>query len=497
MASVEIIDEPCCICMNKLTDLMLLNCGHQFCPKCITKVLDTLKTNEEYYCCPKCRKRSQSGPELQKFRRFSDSAKAYESRRQGTSQPGISCTQCLHSSVLAVKSCLLCEAHLCEDHLRIHSTSPEHVLLKPTIDLKSRKCSVHKRILEYYCNEDEACICVSCRDGGHEGHQVEKLEEVFMKLVREKVKTERKLRNLYEQSMTEEDNKGELIDKVDTFFTDIRHQLEDLEKRVRGEVSRQADRFSAFHLIQEQENKKDELLLKIGQIEKLCIIADQTDCTLNESTEDAPDLQEETCERDKFLIAMILHAGVSDMVKMKNDLFPLLQPTGITLDINTAADDVQISDDLKTAKSTNVNQSRPRRRGRFQTCRVLSTNTFSLGRHYWVVETSTSGNWAVGMCYPTIKKERGWVGEDEKFWGLKKLYGSYHIQHNRHSKHLSDMVPCNIFGVCLDYEAGHLSFYALCDPVCLLHTFTTTFTEPLHAVLQVGEEGSHSQIKVL
>ncbi|XP_040187231.1 E3 ubiquitin-protein ligase TRIM11-like [Rana temporaria] len=465
MASAEIIEEPrCCICTSNCPNPMTLNCGHGFCWECITIFRDKQVTNEGY-SCPKCRKRDAN-------------------------QPRIFCTQCLHTSKLAVKSCLLCEAHLCEDHLRIHNTSPEHVLLKPTNDLKSRKCPNHNRILEYYCNEDDVFLCGSCRDGGHQGHQVEKLEEVFMK-------TERKLSHLHEQKKKVEENKGDITGKVDRLFRDMRQRLEDLEERVRREVCRQAEQSSASNLIQELKAKKARLSCKMVQPEELCNTTNQRDGGLHGSTK-VTDVQNETCEQDEFLISMILHAGLSDIVKMKDDRFPVLKPTGITLDINTAAKDVQISDDLKTAVSTtDVIEKRPRPRGRFQTCRVLSTNTFSSGRHYWVVETSTSGNWAVGMCYPSISKVQGWIGETNKSWGLKKLYGLYHIQHNRTSQHLSDMAPCNSFAVCLDYEAGRLSFYALCDPVRLLHTFTTTFTEPLNAVLQVGEEGSHSQIKVL
>ncbi|XP_018429691.1 PREDICTED: E3 ubiquitin/ISG15 ligase TRIM25-like [Nanorana parkeri] len=47
-------------------------------------------------------------------------------------------------------------------------------------------------------------------------------------------------------------------------------------------------------------------------------------------------------------------------------------------------------------------------------------------------------------------------------------------------------VTSNRVGIYLDYEAGRISFYDLCDPIRHLHTFTTTFTEPLHAGVCVG-----------
>ncbi|KAM4632512.1 E3 ubiquitin/ISG15 ligase TRIM25-like [Discoglossus pictus] len=48
-----------------------------------------------------------------------------------------------------------------------------------------------------------------------------------------------------------------------------------------------------------------------------------------------------------------------------------------------------------------------------------------------------------------------------------------------------DEVLISKLGIYLDYEAGCLPFYQLCDPIRHLHTFTATFTDPLHAAFYV------------
>lgn len=59
-----------------------------------------------------------------------------------------------------------------------------------------------------------------------------------------------------------------------------------------------------------------------------------------------------------------------------------------------------------------------------------------------------------------------------------RFYSNYDFR----LEHLSG-ITIKRFRVYLDYEAGELSFYELCDPIRHLYTLT----EPLHAVLYVEE----------
>ncbi|XP_075071526.1 E3 ubiquitin-protein ligase TRIM8-like [Mixophyes fleayi] len=182
MASADLRDElNCSICLSIYTDPVTLRCGHNFCRVCIDCVLDTQEWSG-VYSCPDCRAESQERPALQKNITLCNIAERFLSTEPEQEETGISCTYCIHSPVPAVKSCLMCEASLCVNHLRVHSKAAEHVITEPNNSLRTRKCSIHMKILEYYCTEDAACICVTCcLAGEHVGHKVEQLHEASKK----------------------------------------------------------------------------------------------------------------------------------------------------------------------------------------------------------------------------------------------------------------------------------------------------------------------------
>ncbi|CAI9601866.1 unnamed protein product, partial [Staurois parvus] len=104
-----------------------------------------------------------------------------------------------------------------------------------------------------------------------------------------------------------------------------------------------------------------------------------------------------------------------------------------------------------------------------------------------------SGCWIVGVCYPSIDRRGGQsrFGYNKKSWCLKG-WGwddQYWVIHDSHEIPFSSDGASTRVRIDLDYEAGRISFYDLCDPIRHLHTFTTTFTEPLHAGVYIDEEG--------
>ncbi|XP_040188419.1 RING finger protein 39-like [Rana temporaria] len=164
----------------------------------------------------------------------------------------------------------------------------------------------------------------------------------------------------------------------------------------------------------------------------------------------------------------------------------------ILLDVGTAGNRLQISEDLKTITSLDENLDRLETPERFQSPQVLSSQTFSSGRHYWDVDVEESGYWRIGMCYPSIGRrgDQSEVGYNRKSWCLKgKWVSEYSVMHNGYKIPVPVPLDDSIYKIRidLDYEAGRISFYDLCDPIRHLHTFTTTFTEPLHAALYILE----------
>ncbi|CAH2329380.1 tripartite motif-containing 7-like [Pelobates cultripes] len=300
-----------------------------------------------------------------------------------------------------------------------------------------------------------------------------------------------------------------------------------------SEISRQEEQVSlrVSDLIRQLEIKKEVLSRKMGHIEELCNMMDPLTVLQGRESHSADycDTEEgdnEDRERDDKkvhavgdldvgLISVTLHsrlAGIvtgvkrqlhvpanillgvntaSDMslgVNTASDMsLGVNTASDMLLDVNTAANDVTVSGDMKTVSWSRIKQSRPETAERFQSDQVLSSRSFSSGRHYWEVEGSESGGWRVGMAYRSIDRKGGQsrIGWNNKSWGLWRYNNKYYVTHNSKEIRLPPPPSSRRFGIFLDYEAGRLSFYELCDPIRHVHTFTATFTEPIHAIFGV------------
>ncbi|XP_073423693.1 E3 ubiquitin/ISG15 ligase TRIM25-like [Dendrobates tinctorius] len=516
MASADLRDELLCsICLSTFKDPAILRCGHNFCRVCIGRVLDT-QDKSGVYSCPECREEFQVRPSLMRNINLHNVAERFLiTQREQEEITRIFCTYCVDSPVPAVRSCLHCEASLCDKHLRAHSKSPEHVLSDPSTSLERRKCSVHRKILEYYCTEDAACICVSCSLAGeHRGHQVEMLDEasvrkkkklrnVLQKMNTKRKETEERVRSLEESWRKAQEKAAGEAERVTALCTDIRRRVDDLEKKVLSEISRQEkeESLSLSALIHQLEIKKDELSRKMRHIEELCNMTDPLTVLQEPDTGDLCDPEEEgggedTGGHDKqphdgddldvAVISHTLHTLCDVVTGIRSGIY-VASPADILLDVTTAANNLLISDDLKTATGTQEKQKRPETAERFQYYQVMSRRGFTSGRHYWDLEISRSGDWIVGMCYPSIERrgQQSVIGYNNKSWGLWRYNNQYSVIHGSKEIRLPDKIPSDRVRICLDYEAGQLSFYELCDPIRHLHTFTVSVSDPLHAALYV------------
>ncbi|XP_073479346.1 E3 ubiquitin/ISG15 ligase TRIM25-like [Aquarana catesbeiana] len=348
MASANLRAElECSVCLNIYTDPVNLRCGHNFCRVCIDRVLDT-QEGSGGYSCPECREKFQDRPVLHRNITLRNIVENFLSAQPDREESGVFCTHCVDSPVPAVRSCLLCEVSLCDKHLRVHKKSPEHILCDSTLSMESRKCSVHKKILEYYCTEDETCICVSCRMiGGHKGHKMESLDEasekkketlrnVLQNLLTKREETEERVQSLQEHRRKVEEEAAGDTERVTALFRDLRRRLEDLEKRILREISGRAERISIS--IRDLEIKKEELSRKIGHIEELCNMTDPLTVLQESDTGDLCDTEDgdnEDRERHEGLlhdgggldVAGVLHTGLSDIITEVDLYFYVPDPT--------------------------------------------------------------------------------------------------------------------------------------------------------------------------
>ncbi|OCT96232.1 E3 ubiquitin-protein ligase TRIM7 [Xenopus laevis] len=543
MATADLRDElSCSICLILYTDPVTLPCGHNFCQGCIGRTWDT-QEGSGAYSCPECREEYKERPALPRNRTLGNIAKRLLTIHPEPECTEIFCTYCVLSPVPAAKSCLQCEASLCDTHLKGHSQSQKHILTAPTSSFGERKCPQHDEPLHYYCLRDSICVCESCcRIGEHRGHRVELLSEasekkkekvrkVLKKLRPEREETERGAQRLQERRREVAEKSAGETERVTALFRDIKEHLEALEKRLLSDISSQKEKLSLplTDLIHQLEIKKDELSRKIRHIEELCNMADPLTVLQereshgaefcgadNEEEDDSEGADNKTRERDDrkvppvedldvVLISEIIIQSLEGKVSEIKRSYCPQENQFLLLDDNTAHCSLKISTNSKTAAQCLNNKDQHETSMTFQTCtQVLSTKSFPSGRHYWDVDCSKAGNLRVGVAYPSIERrgDNSLIGNNNKSWVLvahrriiRNFRHEYSISMAHDTKETSLSCPdrsgpIKQIRVFLDYEAGRLSFYELSEPIRHLHTFIATFTEPLHAAFWVRGEGS-------
>ncbi|XP_029380540.1 NLR family CARD domain-containing protein 3-like [Echeneis naucrates] len=159
----------------------------------------------------------------------------------------------------------------------------------------------------------------------------------------------------------------------------------------------------------------------------------------------------------------------------------------LELDTNTIHRNLQLSDNNRKVTRVAEYQSYPDHPDRFNNCPQLLCRNGLTGRCYWEVEWS--GLVYISVSYRGIRR-KGYsadcvFGRNDQSWSLICSDDGYAVCHNNRETPLSsssssDSVP-NRVAVYVDCPAGSLSFYRVSsDSLIHLHTFNTTFTEPLY-----------------
>ncbi|XP_076579396.1 NACHT, LRR and PYD domains-containing protein 3-like isoform X1 [Chaetodon auriga] len=162
----------------------------------------------------------------------------------------------------------------------------------------------------------------------------------------------------------------------------------------------------------------------------------------------------------------------------------------LKLDTNTVNRKIKLSDNNRTMTYEEEDQSYPDHPDRFDWCPQLLCGTGLTGRCYWEVEWR--GNVNVSVSYRRIRMKGDntdcLFGENDQSWSLFCSDDEgYSVWHNKRitsissSSFSSSSSLSHRVGVYVDCPAGTLSFYSVSsDSLIHLHTFNTTFTEPLY-----------------
>ncbi|XP_036418408.1 ribonuclease inhibitor-like [Colossoma macropomum] len=171
----------------------------------------------------------------------------------------------------------------------------------------------------------------------------------------------------------------------------------------------------------------------------------------------------------------------------------------VTLDPNTAHRELSLSDGNRKVLNVWEDHSYPDHPERFDGWEQVLCRESLTGRCYW--EAEWSGGFDIAVTYKSISRKGGSTdcvfGRNVKSWILSCSNNSYSVWHNYISTELSARPSSSeTVGVYLDCPAGSLSFYSIStDKLTHLHTFNTTFTEPLCAGFRVWDYGSSVCLK--
>uniref|UniRef100_G3N4K9 B30.2/SPRY domain-containing protein n=1 Tax=Gasterosteus aculeatus TaxID=69293 RepID=G3N4K9_GASAC len=161
----------------------------------------------------------------------------------------------------------------------------------------------------------------------------------------------------------------------------------------------------------------------------------------------------------------------------------------LTIDTNTVNKHLKLSDNNRKVTYVKEDQSHPDHPDRFDYFYQLLCRTGLTGRCYWEVEWR--GRVYVSVSYRGIRRKGNsydcLFGHNDQSWSLMCSDRGYSVLHNKTGTHIGRVA------VYVDCPAGSLSFYRVSsDTLIHLHTFSTTFTEPLYPGFWSGPGSSVS-----
>ncbi|XP_076736959.1 uncharacterized protein LOC101477089 isoform X2 [Maylandia zebra] len=169
----------------------------------------------------------------------------------------------------------------------------------------------------------------------------------------------------------------------------------------------------------------------------------------------------------------------------------------LTVDTNTVNRELKLSDDNRKVTRAEEYQSYPDHPDRFDWYQLLCRDGLT-DRCYWEVEWR--GNVDISVSYRRIRRKGELLdinyclfGCNDQSWSLECSAGGPHcVWHNNKQilipiSSSSSSSVSNRVAVYVDCPAGTLSFYRVSsDTLIHLHTFNTTFTEPLYPGFRLG-----------
>ncbi|XP_072115476.1 zinc-binding protein A33-like [Mobula birostris] len=473
---VESLTEEaiCPICLDFFTDPVSLECGHYFCRSCITRCWEKAERNS----CPECREE------------FAD-------------------------RTLRVSRAL---ANLSEKARKLN--------LNPKEKESKLHCEEHEEELKIFCETDKTLICVICRDAlEHKSHNFMPIKEA-VKIYKDRVKSsldsftkkksdfqemeqqqKEKISGVREQSQSVQSH-------ITSQFDELRRIITEKEQRALRDVREEEERIlnpmeKNLREIQENLNSIQE------EISKLQTRMDQKD-NVKFLMEEArrkrrisDELQTLSVTDGALLVEKFAHPYLLDIAS--EEVFDSIKRVSVTLDVETAHPELEVSRDRKSVRRTGTWRDLPDTGKRFTDwlC-VLGSEGFTSGRHYWEVEVTGNQRWYLGVAAESAERKRRvkqkpqtgfWfrlfgrftLSPETGFWIIRRFDDEMKVYTSPQSRLPAGPIPGRV-GVYLSYQSGTVSFYNA-ETKSHLHTFTgNKFTGKLYPFFRTGNENEWLRI---
>ncbi|XP_028851193.1 E3 ubiquitin-protein ligase TRIM39-like [Denticeps clupeoides] len=510
----------CSICLDVFTDPVSTPCGHNFCMGCIKEYWDNCSKTQ----CPVCKEIYHERPNLcvntfiselvARFRKLAP--ENLSSVTELHSKAAVSCDPCTDQ---AIKSCLGGVVSFFKTRLKLQMVTKKkkHNRMDPV----ENTCVKHESPLQFFCKDDQMCVCQFCTEGDHKGHNTVPIEEEcgekkfylmktqteFQEMIQERRRKIQDIKNAV--AIRKKSTKEEISTSVKVFnslLCSIETSQDDLVDVMKDE-QRAAER-QAEGLIKDLQKEITALQRRNSELEKISHTEDHlhllqiypTLCS-PPHTKNWADVRTDpelwtvkVCEaRMKTLrraVSELNQLFNKEMEKLGEAQLKVVQihAVDVTLDPDSAETKLILSADGKQVTHGDKRQNLPNKPERFYPCVcVLGKEGFSSGRFYYEVEVGGKSGWTLGVVTESInRKGKITMSPTNGYWTVCLRNGNVYTACASPSVPLCLSKKAQKVGVFVDYEEGLVSFYDV-ENSSHIYSFTgQTFSEKLHPLFCPG-----------